>query len=116
MDINSIKQNLRNFADERDWDQFHTPKNLSMALVKEASELMELFQWLTPDESQVKNLSADTVTLAEQELADVLIFTIRLSDKLEIDLDTAVAAKMQLNRDKYPVNLAKSNATKYSRR
>ena len=116
MDINSIKQNLRNFADERDWDQFHTPKNLSMALVKEASELMELFQWLTPDESQVKNLSADTVTLAEQELADVLIFTIRLSDKLEIDLDTAVAAKMQLNRDKYPVDLAKSNATKYSRR
>ena len=116
MDINSIKQNLSDFADERDWDQFHTPKNLSMALTKEASELMELFQWLTPDESQVKNLPADTIKLAEQELADVLIFTIRLSDKLEIDLDTAVAAKMQLNRDKYPVDLAKSNATKYSRR
>ncbi len=116
MDINSIKQNLRDFADERDWDQFHTPKNLSMALTKEASELMELFQWLTPDESQVQNLSADTIKLAEQELADVLIFTIRLSDKLEIDLDKAVASKMQLNRDKYPVDLAKSNATKYSRR
>ncbi len=108
----SIKQRLRDFAKARDWDQFHSPKNLSMALSVEVSEIVEHFQWLT--EEQSKSLSEDKLNQVEAELADTLIYLVRLADKLDIDLLTAAQRKMALNEQKYPVNKAKGNAKKYT--
>ena len=115
MDIQQTQRQLQEFAKERDWDQFHTPKNLAMALAGEAGELLELFQWLTPEQSADVMGSKDAEEVQE-ELADILLYVLRLADKLDIDLDEAVQAKLKLNAEKYPVNLAKGNAVKYSRR
>jgi len=106
------KQRLRVFCEERDWDQFHSPKNLAMALIVEAAELVEHFQWLTEEESAV--LPASKLAAVAQEVADVQIFLIRLADKLDIDLDEAVAAKMAVNEQKYPADKARGNALKYT--
>lgn len=111
MTIEILKNKLKIFASERDWDQFHTPKNLAMALSVEVSELLELFQWLT--EKQSYNLSSETKERAEQEIGDILIYLIRISDKLNIDPIEAAEKKIQLNTKKYPVNKAKGNAKKY---
>lgn len=114
MDFDNLKRKLAEFADARDWQRFHSPKNLSMALAAEAGELLELFQWLT----EAQSAEPDSTLRREiaHELADILIYTVRLADGLDIDLDAAVAEKMQINADKYPVALARGNATKYSRR
>ena len=96
---------LREFAKKRDWDQFHSPKNLSMALIGEAAELVEHFQWLTEEESS--NLPDQKKAYVEAELADVLIYTVRLADKLDIDLLAAADCKMEKNREKYPPEDAK---------
>jgi len=114
MDIDTLKQQLRDFAAERDWEQFHSPKNLAMALSAEAGELLELFQWLTEAESE--NLAGAERTAVEHELADVLIYLLRLADRLGVDLDAAVARKMRINAENYPVAVSKGNATKYNRR
>ena len=114
MDFDNLKRKLAEFADARDWQRFHSPKNLSMALAAEAGELLELFQWLT--EAQSAGPDATLRREIAHELADILIYTVRLADRLDIDLDAAVAEKMQINADKYPVALARDNATKYSRR
>lgn len=110
--INSLKQTLREFADQRDWNQFHSPKNLSMALSVEVSELIEHFQWLT--EEQSKNLPQDVLDEVSNELADTLLYLIRLADKLDIDLLVAAQNKMELNGQKYPVEKARGNAKKYT--
>lgn len=110
--IENIKQRLRIFAEDRDWDQFHSPKNLSMALSVEASEIVEHFQWLT--EEQSKNLSAEKLKEIESELADTFIYLIRLADKLDVDLLKVAMEKMLINEKKYPVAKAKGNATKYT--
>ncbi len=107
-----IKQQLRDFAKARDWDQFHSPKNLSMALSVEVSEIAEHFQWLT--EEQSKNLPEAKLNQVETELADTLLYLILLADKLDIDLLTAAQRKMALNGQKYPVEKAKGNAKKYT--
>ncbi|MFK8138703.1 MAG: nucleotide pyrophosphohydrolase [Bdellovibrionales bacterium] len=106
---------LRDFAALRDWDQFHTPKNLAAALSVEASELLEIFQWLTTEESFLKS---DTInrSRAKEELADVYIYLLRISDRLDIDLEDAFWSKVEKNAEKYPVELSKSNATKYNQR
>jgi dCTP diphosphatase len=106
------RKRLREFSAERDWDQFHSPKNLAMALSVEAAELLEHFQWLTEEQSAA--LPADTLAVVAQEVADVQIFLVRLADKLDIDLDAAVAAKMADNERKYPVDKARGNARKYT--
>jgi len=106
------RQQLRDFCAARDWDQFHSPKNLAMALSVEAAELVEHFQWLT--EAQSAALPPEKLAAVAQEVADVQIFLIRLADKLGIDLDVAVAAKMALNEQKYPVDKARGNALKYT--
>lgn len=106
------RQRLRTFCAQRDWDQFHSPKNLAMALSVEAAELLQQFQWLT--EEQSATLSPDKLAAVAQEVADVQIFLLRLADKLDIDLDEAVAAKMALNEQKYPVDKARGNALKYT--
>nr|WP_246300196.1 nucleotide pyrophosphohydrolase [Actinopolyspora biskrensis] len=103
---------MRAFADERDWHQFHDPKNLAMALTGEVGELVELFQWLTPEQSA--RIMNDSVTgdRVRHELADVLAYLLRLGDVLDIDILAALNEKMIMNAAKYPVELAKGNAQK----
>lgn len=114
VDIEKIKKRLADFAVQRDWQQFHSPKNLAMALSVEAAELLELFQWLS--EEQSCRLNDDDRQRAREELADIQIYLIRLADRLGIDLGQAVQDKLRINEEKYPVELARGNATKYSRR
>ncbi|HUV50582.1 MAG TPA: nucleotide pyrophosphohydrolase [Anaerolineae bacterium] len=110
--MQKLIKKLREFAKERDWDQFHSPKNLSMALSVEVAEVVEHFQWLT--EEQSKNLPNDKLEEVETELADILIYLIRLADKLGIDLLAAAQSKIEVNERKYPVGKAKGNAKKYT--
>jgi len=116
MNIAAIQQTLREFADERDWDQFHSPKNLAIALSVEAAELLEHFQWLKDDESRRLSEKPDDYRAVREEIADVLIYLLRLADQMGVDLEAAVHEKMRKNAEKYPVELAKGNAVKYNRR
>jgi dCTP diphosphatase len=108
-DIAALQRTLREFARERDWEQFHTSKNLAMALVAEAGELAQVFQWLTPDESALVMESARSADV-EDELADVAIYLLRLADVLDIDLAAAVANKVARNRERFPVEEARGRA------
>lgn len=112
--ISSLRNRQRRFAEARDWPQFHTPKNLAMALSVEAAELLECFQWLTPEQSI--RLAAAERRAVEEEIADVLLYLLRLSDVLGIDPLQAAQRKMVINARKYPVATAKGSARKYSRR
>ena len=104
----------RKFVKARDWETFHTPKNLSMALSGEAGELVEIFQWLSQEESLlVKNNKVKREMLSD-ELADIFFYLLRLADKLEIDLESAFWKKMKKNAKKYPVKLARGSAKKYN--
>ena len=114
MDIKKTQQQLSTFASDRDWEQFHTPKNLTMALSVEASELVEIFQWLTPEQSS--NLSDKQMKATEEEVADVAIYLLRLCDVLNINLSDVVESKIKVNGEKYPVDLSKGNAKKYNQR
>ena len=111
-EIESLRNQLRSFAAERDWDQFHSPKNLASALAVEAAELLENFQWLTEAESQ--QLPPEALAAVRAEVADVLLYLIRISDKLGIDLIAAAKAKIELNAVKYPVDKARGNSKKYT--
>ena len=111
--LEALQAKLRAFVAERDWDQFHTPKNLAMALVAEAGELVEHFQWLTPEQSA--QLPAGTKAEVELEIADVLLFLLRLCDKLGIDPVSAAGKKLVLNAERYPVAKARGKATKYNK-
>ncbi len=102
MKIDRIQKQLSDFADERDWDQFHTPKNLAMALSVEASELVEIFQWLTPEQAEAIMISGESEHVKE-EMADIMIYLIRMADKLNVDLEKAVADKIVKNGIKHPV-------------
>jgi dCTP diphosphatase len=112
--LSSLRLQLRRFAGARDWGQFHTPKNLAMALSVEAAELLECFQWLTPEQSA--RPGAAERRAIEEEMADVLLYLLRLSDVLGVDLPRAAQRKMVINARKYPVALARGNARKYSQR
>lgn len=103
---------LRAFAAARDWEQFHTPKNLASALSVEAAELLEHFQWLTEAQSQA--LGADKKAEVAAEAADVFLYLLQLCDKLGIDLIAASQAKMLVNAQKYPVDAARGTAAKYT--
>jgi dCTP diphosphatase len=107
-----LRDALREFAAQRDWDQFHSPKNLASALSVEAAELLECFQWLTEDES--RRLTPEQHAQARAEMADVLNYLVRLADKLDVDLLEAAREKIQKNALKYPVDRARGNAKKYS--
>lgn len=109
-DLLLLRDKLRVFADERDWNQFHTPKNLCMAMMVEAAELMEHFQWLTPDQSCDLTNREDV----KDELADVLLYLIRLADKLGVDLLEAALFKMEKNAKKYPADIVRGSAKKYN--
>jgi dCTP diphosphatase len=115
MDIKEIQSRLADFARARDWDQFHSPKNLSMALAGEAGELLEIFRWLTEEESVKISTSEKDISAAREEIADIFIFLARLADKLGIDIEKAVIEKMAVNEEKYPVEKCKGKHTKYDR-
>jgi dCTP diphosphatase len=110
--LQNLARLLDDFARERDWAQFHSPKNLSMALIVEAAELLEHFQWLT--ESQSLELSPDKLRRIREEVADVLIYLTRLSDRLGIDPLSAAYDKVEANRAKYPAERVRGKAKKYS--
>jgi dCTP diphosphatase len=110
--LDTLRQRIREFALAREWERYHTPKNLAMALAVEAAELLEPFQWLTAEQS--RNLSAEKHEAVRQEIADVLIYLTRLADLLDIDLLEAAASKLEINARKYPVDKAHGNALKYS--
>jgi dCTP diphosphatase len=116
MDIIALQTHLRDFARARDWEQFHKPKNLAMALAAEVGELLEIFQWLTDEQAAAITESDADLQLVHDELADILIYLVRMADILHIDLEDAVQGKLGDNERRYPVELAKGNATKYSRR
>lgn len=111
--LESLRRRLAAFAAARDWDQFHNPKNLAMALAGEAGEVLEHFQWLTPE--QAANLPGDTRAEVALECADVLLFLLRLADKLDIDLAAAARRKLVLNARRYPVAKSRGRATKWNR-
>lgn len=108
--LDDVRQRLRLFAQARDWEQFHSPKNLAMALVAEVGELVELFQWLTEAQSQA--LADSQREAVEQELADVLLYLVRLADRLDVDLLAAAERKIELNERKYPAALVRGRAGK----
>jgi dCTP diphosphatase len=110
--LDALRDALRRFAAERDWDQFHSPKNLAIALSVEAAELLEHFQWTPETESEA--LAGDLKGRIREEVADVLLYLIRLADKLEIDLLAAASDKIQLNAEKYPINKARGSSKKYT--
>jgi NTP pyrophosphatase (non-canonical NTP hydrolase) len=108
----ALRDALRRFAAERDWDQFHSPKNLAMALSVEAGELLEHFQWVKEAESA--SMTPEQRAHISEELADVLLYLVRLADKLDVDLNSAARIKLELNAKKYPVDRARGNSKKYT--
>jgi NTP pyrophosphatase (non-canonical NTP hydrolase) len=111
-ELAQLRDLVRQFVDERDWDQFHTPKNLSAALSVEAAELLEHFQWLQT--GGAGELGEDKLRAVRHEMADVLVYLVRLADKLDVDLMAAVSEKMVLNRAKYPADQVRGDARKYN--
>lgn len=111
-DLQSLTESLREFAKDRDWDQFHSPKNLAAALSVEAAELLEHFQWLT--EEQSRNLPTLAKAEVGAEAADVLLYLLQLCDKLQIDLMLAARKKLIVNGEKYPIERALGSSRKYT--
>lgn len=115
VEVRGAAQALREFAEARDWAQFHSPKNLVMALSGEVGELNEIFQWMTEADSFKAAASEATASAVREEIADVALYLIRLSDVLGIDLNEAVSSKLATNAAKYPVDLSKGVSTKYNK-
>ena len=111
--LERLREALSEFATERDWTRFHSPKNLVMALSGETGELVEHFQWLTEDAS--RSLTSEQIAEVELEMADVLLYLVRLADVLGIDLVAAAERKIGINAERYPVEKSRGLATKYSR-
>lgn len=112
LNIEQIQEEIRQFAKEREWERFHTPKNIAMALTVESAELMEKFQWLTAEES-AGELTPEQRQAISHEMADVAVYLLRLCDLMKVDLGSAIQEKMRLNADKYPVEKSKGHARKY---
>lgn len=110
--MDEIKEVLREFVEEREWEQFHSPKNIAMALSVEAAELMEPFMWMSGEDSF--NVPPEKMEDIRDEIADVYIYLIRLADVLNIDVKEAVAAKIEKNRKKYPADRVRGKSLKYS--
>jgi NTP pyrophosphatase (non-canonical NTP hydrolase) len=111
-ELEALQKTLRAFARERDWDQFHSPKNLAAALSVEAAELLEHFQWMTEEQSRA--LGEEKRSQVAEEVADVFLYLLQLSDKLGIDVLAAAQCKLEINAAKYPVDLARGSSKKYS--
>lgn len=115
IDVKNLAASLQRFADDRDWQQFHSPKNLLLALTGEVGELCEVFQWMSEADSVAAAKHPATAQAVKDELADVLMYLVRLSSVLGVDLNEAVTSKLALNDQKYPVDKAKSTSKKYDR-
>jgi dCTP diphosphatase len=115
IDISGLSEALSIFASERNWDQYHSPKNLAMALTGEVGELSEIFQWLTEDASKSVATNPDTATAVRDELADVTLYLVRLASVLGVDLNEAVSQKLQKNAAKYPVDKSHGSHKKYDK-
>lgn len=111
-EIDELTTKLRQFARERDWEQFHSPKNLATALAVEAAEILEHFQWLSDEQSRA--LPEAKRAAAAEEIADVFLYLLQLADKLGVDLIEAAKAKLDINASKYPVDRAKGTSNKYT--
>jgi len=109
-DLDDLRRRIRTFADARDWEQFHTPKNLVMALAVEAAELMEPLQWLTNEEAGAREIDDATRAALEDEIADVAIYLIRLADVLGVDLGETVRRKLERNEARYPAEGVRGRA------
>jgi NTP pyrophosphatase (non-canonical NTP hydrolase) len=112
IDVNELKTLLQQFADARDWNQFHTPKNLSMALAGESGELLEIFQWMSDSESLSAKSDAAIREKTAHELADIMLYLVRLAGLMNINLSKAIKEKLILNSQKYPADLVKGSARK----
>lgn len=111
--IDELRNRVNNFVAERDWAQFHTPKNLAMAMIVEAAELVEQFQWDTPQEST--QLTPEKREAVSHELADTLVYLLRIAEVLGIDLIQAANEKIDLNAKKYPADKARGSNAKYTK-
>lgn len=114
MDLEKIKKEIEKFSSDRDWDQFHSIKNLSIALSVETAELLEISQWLTEAQSNLIATNPITLNKLEDEVADIFIYLMKIATKTNIDLEKAVINKLKKNAEKYPINLSKGNAKKYN--
>ena len=114
VDVQGLAQALAEFARERDWDQFHSPKNLVMALTGEVGELSEVFQWMTEEASTGAATDPKTAQAVRDEMADVLLYLVRLADVLGVDLNEAAQAKLRTNATKYPADKARGSSAKYT--
>jgi len=112
--INELKEKIKKFCDERDWDQFHNAKDLATALIIEAAELLEHFRWKTPQEEKALFDNPEKKKHIEDEMADVLYFLIRLAQRFDIDLSEALDKKMEENNKKYPIDKFKGSNKKYN--
>jgi len=111
-DLEAVRERLREFAQARDWDQFHSPKNLSMALSVEVSELVECFQWLT--EEQSRNLNPEQLAAVTDEIADIQLYLVRLADKVGVNITAAIEQKIVKNEAKYPADKVRGSSKKYT--
>ena len=116
IDVKGLSEALAAFSAERDWDQYHSPKNLVMALTGEVGELTEVFQWLSEAQSKSVATNPDTATAVREELADVTLYLVRLASVLGVDLNEAVMLKLQKNALKYPADKARGTHKKYDKR
>lgn len=115
LDTENLRIALKKFAVDREWEQFHSPKNLAMALSGEVGELTEIFQWLSEEQSKKVLIEPETAQAVRDELADVAMYVVRLADVLGVDLNAAVTAKLEHNNHKYPVDKARGSNKKYNR-
>ncbi|MER0630316.1 nucleotide pyrophosphohydrolase [Pseudomonas aeruginosa] len=113
VDVTHLAKELEQFANDRNWAQFHSPKNLAMALSGEVGELVEIFQWMTEDASKAAASNPETSQAVKDELADVLMYVVRLASVLGVDLNAAAQQKLKLNAEKYPVAKAWNTSKKY---
>lgn len=112
--LNKLQQRISSFVSERDWEQFHSPKNLSMALNVETAELMEHFQWLNPENSKKSEIDSAKFEEIEAEIGDIFIYSLMFCEAMDIDPLEAIEEKIEVNEDKYPVEKAKGSAQKYT--
>lgn len=114
IDAAGLAEALGAFAEERDWAQFHSPKNLVMALTGEVGELTEIFQWMTEEDSRTATADPKVAVAVREEIADVLLYLVSLASVLGVDLDAAAREKLARNAEKYPVDRSRGNSRKYS--
>ena len=114
MDYKKIENEIKQFVEDRDWDKFHSPKNLAMALSVEASELVEIFQWQEKDDFKLEKFAKNTFESTKDEVADIFYYLIRLCDKMNINLEEAFFEKMEKNKKKYPSKKFKGQSAKYN--